>query len=378
MYPGLPAALPDWLRTHHSMRVTAELLTLEMSPVSTISKRVLEGQVNVDANASESTRSGTCVLLDPEHQLHFDSDSPADGALFADRLIRLHYGIRHPGGKWVDVPILTGPVTKFDRDGARVNVEVQGKERLARGAAWRVKTYKKGTRKSAVIRDLLEQTGERHFGFTADERNAKLGSNLTLHHESVPWEVAKKLALSMGLHLYYDGRGRCQLRGHPGTSLWTFNDGDGGEVMTAPKVSFDISGVKNAVRVVGKKPKGAKTKVKGVAVADPQHPLSPARLGRNSEGLFLGEFIDDSSIGTDAEAHRVAEARLKTLLLELVDVAFDSRVIPHLDEGDLVTVKTSEFTMGTRLTKFSIPLTASGTMSVGYLKRIKPKRKRIR
>jgi hypothetical protein len=353
----------------HSIRVRLDVLDTAMKPTGQVlTNRILDGQVNIDARA-EVTRSGTMTLADPERTLSFDSDSPADGALYADRLIRVWYDVRSPGGSWIEVPIITGPVVKFTRDGSRVTVEIQGKEALARGAAWRTKTYRKGTPKVDVIEDVMRKEGERHFSL--GHAASKMPGDRSLIPETVPWEFVQGIAASMGMQLFYDGFGRLVLRRPPGTSLWTFASGDGGSVLSAPKVTFSTDTVRNAVRVVGKKPKGAKSKVRATAVAPANHPLSPRRLGRNGEGRYLAEFIDDSSIGSNAEATRVAKSRLDALLMQVVDVEFESLVIPHLDAGDVVTVKTDDFTMQTRLNNFTIPLVAAGRMSVGYNRRVK-------
>lgn len=369
-YPGIPGGYARTLVENHSLRIRIDVLDLAMkSTGQQLTTRIIDGQVNGDASA-EVTRSASLTLLDPEHQLHFDSDSPADGALYNDRMLRIWFGVKAVGAtaSWVEVPIITGVVTKFTRDGASVPLELQSKECLAKGAAWRTKTYKKGTRKRDVIEDVMRKEGERHFSF--GEVNERLPADITLTVDTVPWDFCKRLAASMGAQLFYDGYGRLRLRDRPRRSVWTFATGDGGSVMTQPKVTFDIAAVKNAVRVVGKKPKGARTKVRAVAVAPANHPLSPRRLGRNGEGRYLAEFIDDSSIGSTAAARRLARRRLGELMLQLVTVEFDALVIPHLDVGDVVTVQTGDFRMNTPLDRFSIPLTASGTMSCGYNRRI--------
>jgi hypothetical protein len=385
MYPGLPESLRDDLRTHHSIRITLTVLDTEMNPVGApLTNALLDGSVNVDLGG-EVTRSCTLTLYDPDEQLDFDSNSPADGALYADRMMRVHYGVRVPGGSWVDVPVFTGPVVKFSRDGMKVNVECQGKEALAMGNAMRVETYKKNARIVDVIEDVMRNEGERNFAFIS--KAGRLSGDVALVHETVPWAFARQRAASLGCHLYYDGNGRLRLREYPGTATWTFTEGTGGDILTPPVVEFSIDGVRNAVRVTGKKPKGKgknaddgkEKKIVVTVVADSTHPLSPARLGRNGQGRYLVDFFEDDHIGSEAEARRVGKQRLASLLQSFIDVKFDSLVIPHLDAGDIIGVKTSRFSMTARLNAFSIPLTAGGAMSVGYNRRMKaPNRKAIR
>lgn len=380
MYPGLPESLALLLTSHHSMRVSVQVLDTAMKPVGDpISNRILDGQVNVDLNA-EVTRSATLTFLDPGRALNFDSDSPADGALYADRMVRITYDVRQPGtfgGKWIEVPIFTGPVTKFSRNGVRVTVEAQGKEVLAMGSPWRTYTAKKNRRKVDIIEEVMRAEGERDFALL--EVNSKMPRDKVLTAEGTAWAFAQDIARSMGMHLFYDGAGRLRLRRYPRTSVFTFRDGDGGSITDTPSIDFLIDNVKNAVSVTGKKPKGAKAKVRARAVAEPSHPLSPVRLGRNGQPRYLAEFVDDPDIGSEREAKRVANSRLASLLATFVEVKFAAVVIPHLDAGDYVLVKANGFAMTTRLTSFSIPLTASGRMTVGYNRRMKkPNRKAIR
>jgi hypothetical protein len=367
-YPGLPSTLGAVLLGPHSIRVRVQVLTLEMKPTGQdITARILAGQVNVDSKAAV-TRSLTATFRDPDRQLDFDSNSPADGALYADRMLRVWYGVRRPGGEWIDVPIFTGPVVAFARDGALVEVECQGKEALALGASWRTKTYKKHMRKTEVIESVMRNEGERHFDFEGFKGDLPGDRSLTPQKSS--WEFAQKIAQSMGgAQLFYDGWGRLRLRKEPKRTAWTFRDGDGEALKTQPRISFSTAEVANAVRVVGKKPKGHTRKVKATAVAPANHPLSPRRLGRNGEGRYLAEFVEDSSIGSEAEARRVAKSKLSKRLAQVVTVEADTFVVPHLEEGDPIRFSTSDFGIGTTAERFTIPLVHSEPMSVGYNRR---------
>ena len=376
MYPGLPSWFHNALSgSHHVRRVRLLVLDLEMKPVATVTTQLLSWQVNVDLKA-EVTRSATFELLDPLGTLHFDSNSPADGALYADRMLRLVYEIRRPTDTaWTGLAIFTGPVTKFSRDGDTVNVECQGKEVLAMGNAWRTHNYQKNAKVTAVILDVMRREGERHFDFP-DGIAADLPGDRPISVTDQPWAYVQRLAASIGRQLYYDGAGRLKLRAFPARTVYTFRTGEGGAIRAEPKVTFSTDSVKNTVRVIGKKPKNAKSKVRGVAVAPSTHPLSPQRLGRNGEGRHLVEFVEDDSIGSDKEAKRVAKQRLTGLLAQLVEVEADCFLIPHLDAGDMIGFKTDNFTAKTRLTKFSL---GPRGMTIGYHRRAKPKRtKKVR
>ena len=382
MYPlGLTpngwAAYAASLVEHHSIRIGVSVLTLDHQQVSRLDHRIVAGQVNVDDSGSV-TRSATVQFFDPDHSLAFDSDSPADGALYADRMLQITYGIRPnvDGAAWVDVPVITGPVVKFERSAEVVDVEIQGKELLAMGAAWRTQTYKKGTPKRDVILSVMQGEGERLFALP--EFSSRLPSDRSIARTTVPWEFAKAIAKSTGRQLYYDGAGRLRMRTPSSRSVFTFAAGDGGTILTSPKVSFSIENVRNIVQVVGGVPKGQKKKVRHVQTAARSHPLSPWRLGRNGQPRYLLETIEDSAIRSEAEARRVAQATLMNRLLQNVEVGFDAMVVPHLDPGDHITTQTSDFSVSSRLGTFTIPLTVDGRMSVGYMRRQKIRRDRIR
>src|SRR5690606_36310250 len=121
------------LRSTHERRVRVSVQNLNGETLSTLTNRILDGQVTGDLSA-DVTRTLTMSILDPNHSLNFDTDSPDDGALFMDRMLKVHYAVRVDElSRWVSVPVFTGPITRLDRKGDVVDVEAQGKEALAMG-----------------------------------------------------------------------------------------------------------------------------------------------------------------------------------------------------------------------------------------------------
>ncbi|MEU3599897.1 hypothetical protein ABZ714_14395 [Streptomyces sp. NPDC006798] len=336
--------------------------------MSDLSDRLIAGQVNVDASADIS-RNCTMQLLDPNRTLTFETDSPDDAAIYMDRMIRVIYSVKVPQmNAWVDIPVFCGPVVSMDRDDDIINIEAQGKEVLAKGAAWRTFTRKKNTNKVNLVRDILKElSGEDKFDFA--ELAYKIPADYSLGRESIPWDTAKSLTQSMARQLFYDGRGYCRMRSLPGTPVFTFSSGDGGTVLTSPKVSYDSSEAKNTILVKGGVPKGAKSPVSASVSAAFTHPLSPFRLGRNGVPRYLLEVIQDDAIRTVSEAQALADKRLEENLLQTVEVSFDVMPIPYLEPEDLVRINTEEFSATFRLREFTIPLIAGEAMSVNYTKR---------
>lgn len=369
----------------HTRKVIVDVLTLNGAVLSTVSNQLLDGQVNVDSEA-EVSRSATVTFLDPSHTLNFDTDSPDSGAIYADRMIRIQYGVHVEAlERYVYTTVFTGPVTGLSRDGATVTVEAQGKETLARGAIWTPMNLRKGMAVVDAIRALLStRTGETRFSIP-DFRNTN-GKRLTLpkaralDRYSEGWATALSLARSIDKQIYYNGAGVLVMRNYPGAVAYTFRPGAGGSIVSTPSITYRLDDLKNTVAVKGQPPNGKKGAVSASVFAPKSHPLSPARMGRTGAPRYLVERIEDQSIRSHADAAKLAERILATKLREAVEVSFDSLPIPHLDPGDLVRIQTPEFTLNFRLVKFAIPLAPTGdpAMPVGYLKRLTPSNRNIR
>lgn len=366
------ADLEAQMRGTARIRVRLTMLNLAGNEVSDLTDRLLDGQVNIDTTA-ETVRQLSCTLSDPDRSLALDSDSPDDGALYADRMLRATYGFYVDAlGLWVDVPVFTGPLATFQRNGGSVQVSCLGKEHLAGGQAWRPMQFKQGHNVGDTIKSILrERAGESKFSFP-NVKNRLPKGGYSLGRLTSPWVAAQQLAGGIGRQLYYDGAGVCRLRRPPGTTTFTFN----GEVLLSdPDVTYDLSTVRNAVWVRGHKPK-KKPQITATATASRNHPLSPWALGRNGEPRYLVEVVERDNVRSRKDARQLASRTLQGLLLEGVSCTFDALPIPHLDPLDVVALKTDEASIRFPLRQASLPLVHGGVMSVGALKRVtRPKRR---
>jgi len=377
-YKSFVQALAD----PHAIRLDVAVLTLDEDEISRISPDILTWQVDVDADA-DVDRALTITVLDPNHSLHLDSDSPDDGALYADRMFQLIYSVLVPGlSERVDVEVFTGPIVDLERDGSQLNLTAHGKEELGMGWIWRPITIKKGARKSDAIRTILaERTGEQNFDIP--DVTVKLPKGLSLGRAAAAWPRSRKLAQSMNRQLYYNGAGTCRLRIRPRRPLFTFRADSPARsnITSSVTVTHDFTEVKNAVWFRGGKPNGQKKPVEFFAVAPKGHPLSPQRLGRtDADGRKVGRYLvaehSNEHVRSKAEAKRRANALLDDLLLEVVGVSFTAVPVPHLDPLDVVRVETRDFSANVRLRQFSI---GSEGMTVGYIERVsRPNRRAIR
>lgn len=362
-------ALDDLLASPHRIRIRVRLLDLNHNYLKDLTDFFADGSVSVDTGAA-CTRALDLVLLDPFNKVHLDPDSPSRASIFMSDMVSVVYVVKDPNSTATyEIPIFCGPIDDVDRDDVFLTVKCLGKEALSLNNAWRGKTFKKGEKKTDVIREIMR----RHAGetrFNIPDRKEKLPNDIKLSRDKTPWSVAQKVARSMGMQLFYDGRGICVLRRRPKNPVFTFNS----KYLTQfPKVAYDLSKTINAVQVIGKKPKKAKKKIKYTAVAQRRHPLSPWRLGRAQAPRYLWTVIEDESIESKEEARKVARRELGHGLQAGVDVTFEGIPHPRLQELDPCRVRVGEVAARFPMKKFTIPLTAGDDSSYGYLRRVRPK-----
>lgn len=397
------------LRSSHRIRVRARIHNRDEKIIHTFRGSILSGSVQVDATQSpastwvfargEDRGSGPVRTLDitillPRKDQAWLPDAPGSESAFADNFISVLYGVwvedLSGGADWVDVPVFWGPITGLSRDGDQVNIRGEGKEVLAMDPVllWTPLTLRKGSKRTVAIRRVLGAVGEKRFSIP--RFNQRLKNTWSLHRHKQAWFVASTIAKWGDWQLYYDGRGRVRARRYPQNRVWLFKSGDNGTLLSKPNITYDVSATRNLVELMGTVPRGKdKTrKVRVVARPGGHHPLSPWKLRRNGVMRHMVHSEDDVESQNKAEMQR----RANRLLADLVDVQnqvqFDTLVIPHLEEGDRVGVLVGGNTYATgparelegvhiefRLQKFTIPLTAGESMSIGLNRRVSWKRR---
>ena len=362
----------------HTVRIRVAVLDLNGNTITSITPVYLSGQIIVDADQPVS-RTLQLELLDPHHALHFDSADPDDGALYADRMLRVFYTVNVPAlNRHVTAVPFTGPIVKFERRGDIVSVEAQGKEAFALRPAWVPLTIKKFTEKVDAIEKLLRHSGETRFSLPAKTKT--LPKVVTLARYDQPWLRARKIAKSMNRQLFYPGTGTATVRAWPTTPVFTFATGEGGSIVEDISVSNQMDDFANVVEVIGGKPRGAKKRVRFVATAPSTHPLSPTNLGRGGQRSFTPLRIDNDDLRSIAECKSLATRTLHDRLRQRVEVASGILPMPHFDEGDLVRYVFPGGSVTTRLNRWTLPLHVDGnpSMPVGYVSNTMVRKARMR
>lgn len=316
------------------------VLTSAETPVADITGVVEGGQVSW-LHDGEVSRTLALNVVDPEHTLALDSNSPSDGAIYADRMVRVTQRFESDvfDDGWAEVDAFTGPMVKFTRTGAAVSLEMQSKEQRARTDVPAL-VLRKGMRTvDAIDKIMRERCGERRFAFPVADNADKLSKDVHVGRveEQQPWTVCQNLAKSLGMQLFYDGRGVLVLRQAPSAPVMTLTPDS-----STPELSHDWTQVYNRVTVKWSRKQGKKRVASQVemTVDDlyPGHPFSPSNMGRNGVRWERTLVVDDEKIPTAQRAREVATRRLRDASMQQLDVRVS--VVPawHLDPLDVVAL----------------------------------------
>lgn len=380
MFPSdlTPVEAADYLSTlagSYDMSTHIEVLDNNRNTISTVRAAVLGGQVDCtrvgqraaerqveredDPKASIARVAKGVTLFDPTHSVAIDSSSPADGALFLDRMIRITVGIR---GKlrWYENAIFTGPLTKVDREGPVIKLEAHSVEEFGLGAAFTPDSIK-GYKRQAFI-DLARLMGETDAWMDIPDNDERLSSSIAIARETRYWDELFYVAAGLGRYCFYDGGGRLRTPRWSAVPAVEFRGGDDGLLLSEPQVSYSTEDFKNAWLV--KTSTSGGSDIEAVAVLPPAHPLSPQNLGRNGKPRYLMGVESDTDLRTKAKAQARADFLLKNSLLGS-SVQFEARPVWHLDPFDWMRATTPEWSMDAPVSEFSLPI-VPGAMTVGY------------
>ena len=234
-----------------------------------------------------------------------------------------------------------------------MNVEAQGKESLLIPpvVSNRSHVFSKGWKRSSLVRSLTGTYGG-ETKFSIPDYGARTAGPLTMTSESNLWNLAKAANGSFAnRQLFYDGRGSLVMRNTPRTSTYTFKTGPGGNITSVPIVEYDISSVRNVVKVVGAIPKGKKVPVQSQVALPRTHPMNHRNIGQNDYGRVLLEKIMDDNQKTAAQCKALAMARLNSLSFQYVDIKFDKQDSSATSwPMGIYTITTPDFSMAARIT----------------------------
>lgn len=374
--PAEQRAFEAALRSSHDIRVGVQVLDADEQPLADLPvARVLEGAVQYDADA-DVTRSLSLTLLDPTHTLQFDSNSPADGAIYAQNHLAVRYGVWVAElERWVDVPVFSGPLTQFEHDGPEVHIEAQGKETLGLDPHFVVYGYTlpQGTTIADAVAAVMGRVGERRHALTMLEGTLRTSRSVT--PAEAPWQVCvgggvdgegadvpALVAKSDGTYaLFYDGRGILTGRPLSRNGIWVFDEN---QLTSRPGYTYDMLEFRNHAEVTG-------NLVTGSYSLPAEHPLSPASLARNGEPRYMSIFYESDTLTTRDDCQVKARTLVEAAAYQGVTARFETLPVPHLEERDNVVLSMPDYGLTFQLRQWTLPLTAGTPMSVGFLRQLR-------
>lgn len=384
---GLDAAgMAAYMRTigdHHQVRTIVRTLDLAHNPLQELSERFNGGQVDLDCTRDVWT-SATLSLYDPAQDSGLVGPDQYTFWAAAKTLVRVFMGVRAPGGDWVDVPAITGIITRAEQNGEYIDIELQDKSELIRRAVHPSRTWSKGTLIVDVVRDVLTMCGESPKYIDLGAATRRISTDATLAAEQDAWKFAYDLANWLGYDgwttLYYDARGVARVRALSGLNVHVFGedvDGPGkGMLLAPPEWNLDALNDDFATRVVvtGKTPSGGKAPV-GVANAPASYPLAPDNFRRNGVALAWTKHITDDNVTSAADATATAKAALDvSLRYDRMDVSVQSLPLPHLEPWDRIRVQDGATALEALLRKASTPLSGMAAATYGICRDISRER----
>jgi hypothetical protein len=339
----------------HRRRVEAEVTTLDGELVAHLTPEVSSGTVFVDAEAEDDVTSRIVEMnfVQPT-RMRFEPYSASDMPFhrqFALRVTDCRFILEL--GRWVDCPVHYGPMWDFDRTGAQVTLVAHGWERQAFGVKWNPETFRRGTKKTDVIKALLAEAGFTNLGGIPDLDATLPEDGLTMTKADLLWPACVKLAESMNRHLFIppsESGPRPTMRRLPDAPAFIFDER---HLMAEPVVDRQARSTPNVFQVVGARPPGAKRRVGDVRELDPDHPDSKESLAFHDQPHRVLLTERNEAIKTQAEA----EARAKRLRDKsergAVDLQVDVLPFPHFEELDLVAIRDEVGAERIRMSRFS-------------------------
>jgi hypothetical protein len=190
-------------------------------------------------------------------------------------------------------------------------------------------------------------------------------ATLVFEPETDPWEIARELTANLGMVLFFDPMGVCQMAPEPDPAtdppVWAFADTDA-ENLALPgmKAVWDGTG-NNAVIVVGE---NSDSDAVYRSVVYDQDPNSPTRYG----GPFGKRpiTIRDEKVTSQFQANLRARKELLARLGLAQTVEIPSIVNPAFEVGDVAYCASAvnKIDQLSILERFAVPLRHSGTMTL--------------
>jgi len=319
---------------------------------------IVDGQIDVD-NA-EVRRSGRISLVDPSGALA--PGAAGDPLAPSGAELRVWRGLLLDDGPEL-VPLATMRFVVVEANWPRLELECYDRAWAISGATLENNLIiASGTNYVTAISNVLATAWGTGLPTNFPDTD-EVTATLAFEADADPWEIARELAANLGMVLWFDPMGVCQMTPEPDAAtdppVWRFEDSDSENLaLPGDKAVWDGTG-NNAVIIIGENSDA--TAVYRSVWYD-QDPASPTRYG----GPFGKRpiTIRDEKVTSQALADLRGRKELLARLGLQQTVVLPSMVNPALEWGDVVRAVSAhnKIDQVAILERFPVPLRASGTM----------------
>lgn len=339
----------------HWRTIEAEVSTLDGDLVAHLTPEVSDGQIIVDTEAEDDVPGRIAEMVFAQRtRMLFEPESASDMPFHRKYALTV-WDCRWVAEleRWVECPVISGPLWDFDRAGAEVRVVAHNWDRQLMQPKWNPETYRKGTKVTDVMKDLLAECGFIQLGGIPD-LPATLPERLTVTKRDMIRPVIVKLARSVDRQFYFHPGGpRPMLRRIPDAPAFTF---DWRHLVAEPILDREAKANPNVFEALGAKPKGAKRRIRDVRELDPDHPNSKESLALNGRPFRTLVTEENRAIKTQEAARSRTKRMRSDAERGMTDVQVDVVPFPHFEGMDLAKVDDEVGTERIRLKRFTLGL----------------------
>lgn len=338
---------------------------------------VLSGSVSDDRKALVGRRHASWELIDRTGGM---LPITTDDVLYPlrDRDVRLWRGI---GTELVPLATVQLAVMKITEQAAGLTYSMSGSDRstVLAGSDWRSEfVVTAGQTPRAATLSILARVDPTRTYVLVDSPTSKTMDEMVFlpGEDPDPWTAIQKIWEAAAMEVFFDQMGQIKAQPIPNPATapvaWQFLD-DSASIRVAPMgIEVNRDSLRNGVIVRGSAGwllygvtgEAWDTDTTSSTYYDPANPTASA-VGPHPE------YIDDSLVGSEAEATAVAVAKLPDLLGIEETVEFSSIPNPALEAGDVVEIQTDVIGNVSRfiLDQVSTPLTFDGTQTANTRRR---------
>lgn len=336
------------LRQNHTAIARVDLL--RSGDVIESNIPVLTGDVNADSQALIRRRCDISLPGTEEVLALLPQEFPSNGGLWPlGNELKLYSGIRYPDGTEemasMGVFRISRPVANEASLGERV-VTVSGYDRsrsVSRAKFTHPYVITQGTNYSIAIKNLVQS----RLPWLADDQFLFMDTNYTTPElvfvmDDDPWDMAVKMAESLGAELFFDGDGNCVMRPEPDPAFTPSSfDYIAGEDATISTVTRDLDDEQayNGVIVTGENsdlPAPVRAEAWDINPDSPTY-FDPDYPEASQYGA-VPYFISSQYITTQGQAQDAADANLLRVMGIIEKIEFSAINNPAHEAGDVISV----------------------------------------